>query len=171
VNFSGFAYRAHDPKWAFDPLSGEGASIHGGRFNPKGAQALYLATTMEGAVLEASHGFAYRFEPLTICTYEIEAIDLADATDGNFLAEVGVAPDDLDSPWFLELSNGERPRSWKIHDRLADNWAGVYVPSFARNARTEFRNIVLWRWNTGPADRITIFDPNSRLPKNQQSWQ
>ncbi|MGV3552391.1 RES family NAD+ phosphorylase [Rhizobium sp.] len=64
--FSGFAYRAHDPKWAFDPLSGEGAAIHGGRFNPRGVEALYLATSLEGAVLEASHGFAYRFEPLTI---------------------------------------------------------------------------------------------------------
>jgi RES domain-containing protein len=98
VNFSGFAYRAHDPKWAFDPLSGEGASIHGGRFNPKGVPALYLATTLEGAVLEASHGFAYRFEPLTICTYEIAAIEIGDLTDGVLLAGEGINIDDLGSP-------------------------------------------------------------------------
>lgn len=169
--FSGFAYRAHDPKWAFDPLSGEGAAIHGGRFNPKGVPALYLATSLEGAILEASHGFAYRFEPLTICTYEIPAIELAELADQDFLSDVGVAPDDLASPWMLELSSGTRPRSWRVHDKLVKTWAGAHVPSFARNARADFRNIVLWRWNTGANDRVTIFDPNSRLPKNQQSWQ
>lgn len=170
MNFSGFAYRAHDPKWAFDPLSGEGAAIHGGRFNPKGVPALYLATTLEGAVLEASHGFAYRFEPLTICTYEIAAIEIGDLTNEEFLAGEGLNADHLGSPWMLELSEGNRPRSWFVHDKLAKRWAGISVPSFARNARSEFRNIVLWRWNTGPMDRVSIFDPNGRLPKDQKSW-
>lgn len=169
--FSGFGYRAHDPKWAFDPLSGEGAAIHGGRFNSKGVPALYLATSLECAILEASHGFAYRFEPLTICTYEIPRIELADLTDAGLLSAAGILDDDLTSPWMLELSNGTRPRSWQVPDKLSKTWAGAYVPSFARNARADFRNIVLWRWNTEPADEVKIFDPNSRLPRNQQSWQ
>jgi RES domain-containing protein len=101
VIFSGFAYRAHDPKWAFDPLSGEGAAVHGGRFNPRGVPALYLAASPEGAILEASHGFAYRFEPLTICTYEIAALKLADLTDADLLAGAGVNTDDLGSAWML----------------------------------------------------------------------
>lgn len=171
MNFSGFAYRAHDPKWAFDPLSGEGAGIHGGRFNPIGVPALYLATTLGGAVLEASHGFAYRFEPLTICTYEIAAIDLADLTDDATLSDADISVDDLASPWMLERSEGLRPRSWSVHDKLAKKWPGIHVPSFARNARPESRNIVLWRWNSGRQDRVTIFDPNGRLPKDQRSWQ
>ncbi len=37
VRFQGLAYRAHDPRWSFKPLSGEGAAVHGGRFNPKGS--------------------------------------------------------------------------------------------------------------------------------------
>lgn len=99
--FSGFACRAHDPKWAHTPLSGEGAAIHGGRFNPVGVPALYLATSLEGAVLEASHGFAYRFEPLTICTYRITGLDLADLTDAATLAAAGITLDDLTSPGCL----------------------------------------------------------------------
>lgn len=169
MRFSGFAYRAHDPKWAFDPLSGEGASIHGGRFNPKGVPALYLATSLEGAVLEASHGFAYRFEPLTICTYEIQSIELADLTDDSLLDENELSRADLASAWFLEKSDGVRPRSWLAYDRLHKDWPGIVVPSFARNARAEFRNIVLWRWNTNRKNRIRIYDPNNRLPKNQES--
>lgn len=171
MNFSGFAYRAHDPKWAFDPLSGEGAATHGGRFNPKGVPALHLATTLEGAVLEASHGFAYRFESLTICTYEIKAVELADLADDAILSEAGIDIEDLSSPWMLEASEGNRPRSWAIYDKLAKRWPGACVPSFARNARPEFRNIVLWQWNSGPQYRVSIFDPNSRLPKDQRSWQ
>jgi RES domain-containing protein len=170
VIFSGFAYRAHDPKWAFDPLSGEGAAVHGGRFNPRGVPALYLAASPEGAILEASHGFAYRFEPLTICTYEIAALKLADLTDADLLAGAGVNTDDLGSAWMLELSEGKRPGSWQVHDKLVETWSGAWVPSFARNARSNFRNIVLWRWNTGPADTVSIFDPNSRLARNQNSW-
>ncbi|WP_368373267.1 RES domain-containing protein [Roseovarius sp. THAF27] len=33
-------YRAHDPKWAFDPASGAGAAIYGGRYNPPSRLAL-----------------------------------------------------------------------------------------------------------------------------------
>lgn len=168
--FSGLAYRAHDPKWAFDPLSGEGASIHGGRFNPRGVPALYLATSVECAVLEASHGFAYRFEPLTLCTYDLDNVELADLTDDAVLAETGITRDDLASAWLLERSEGRRPRSWTAHEKLARRWPGILVPSFARAARPDFRNMVLWRWNTGPESRVSIFDPNRRLPRNQRSW-
>ena len=40
-------YRGHDPRWAFLPPSGEGAATAGGRFNPKGVPALYLAATID----------------------------------------------------------------------------------------------------------------------------
>ena len=39
--FTGFLYRALNPVYARDPLSGRGAKLYGGRFNPKGtARAL-----------------------------------------------------------------------------------------------------------------------------------
>ena len=78
MRWQGFAYRAHDPRWAFAPLSGEGAAIHGGRFNAVGKPALYLARTIEGMISETSHGFAYRFPPLTICTYQVDVDNLVD---------------------------------------------------------------------------------------------
>ncbi|TJV36829.1 MAG: hypothetical protein E5Y18_13750, partial [Mesorhizobium sp.] len=42
MRFVGTCYRAHDPRWAFKPTSGDGASSRGARFNPKGVPALYL---------------------------------------------------------------------------------------------------------------------------------
>jgi hypothetical protein len=70
--------RAHDPQWAFSPLSGEGARLKGGRFNPIGQAALYLALTIEGMFLEMGHGLAYRFDPLTICSYDVDVADIVD---------------------------------------------------------------------------------------------
>ena len=31
MRLAGTFYRGHDPKWAWSPLSGEGAAIHGGK--------------------------------------------------------------------------------------------------------------------------------------------
>lgn len=166
--YSGLAYRAHDPKWAFSPLSGEGAAIHGGRFNPKGKPALYLATTLEGAVLEASHGFAFRFEPLTICTYELTNVKLADLTDAQFMRDNAIAADDLSSAWF---DTPARPASWTVYDRLHQDWAGIRVPSFARKSRPDMHNIVLWHWETTAESGIVVFDPARKLPINQRSWE
>jgi RES domain-containing protein len=36
------AYRMHLPRWAVSPMSGAGASKHGGRANRPGVEALYL---------------------------------------------------------------------------------------------------------------------------------
>ena len=83
MRFRGTCYRAHDPQWAFSPLSGEGARTHGGRFNPKGVPALYLALTLDGMFLEMAHGFAHRFDPLTVCSYDVDVQDVVDLGSGS----------------------------------------------------------------------------------------
>src|SRR5208283_3004562 len=65
VRLQGLVYRAHNPRWAFSPTSGEGAARHGGRFNPVGVPALYMSRRMETAWLEAQQGFAFKAQPLT----------------------------------------------------------------------------------------------------------
>ena len=57
MRFQGLCYRGHDPRWAFSPTSGEGAALHGGRFNPVGMPALYLALTIEGLFVEVSDAY------------------------------------------------------------------------------------------------------------------
>jgi len=46
------AYRVHTPKWAYSLTSGAGASMHGGRANRPGIQALYLSLELETALAE-----------------------------------------------------------------------------------------------------------------------
>ena len=59
-------YRAHDPKWAFDPASGDGAALHGGRFNRPRRAALYTSLDQQGAWTEAQQGFPFKAQPVTI---------------------------------------------------------------------------------------------------------
>ena len=78
MRFQGATYRAHNPRWSFKPLSGGGAAVHGGRFNPKSVAALYLALDPITAIKESSQGFARKFEPCVLCTYEIDCEDIVD---------------------------------------------------------------------------------------------
>lgn len=176
MRFSGTCYRAHDPRWAFPPLSGDGAKIHGGRFNPKGVAALYLALTIGGMFVEMSHGFAHRFDPLTVCAYDVDVDNVLDLRTDQMRKREGVTVADMDCAWMYDLALGRRPRCWQLAERLIDRGvAGILVPSFAgRNRRrsldSRLANLVLWKWGPNPPYRVTVYDPSGRLPKNQTSW-
>ena len=172
MRFQGTCYRAHDPKWAFSPLSGEGARLKGGRFNRVGQAALYLALTIEGMFLEMGHGLAHRFGPLTVCSYDVDVADVVDLRTEPDRKKAGATRDDLTCPWALDVAEGREPASWALAARLVRSGAaGILVPSFARGARPErHHNLVLWRWGPELPHRVTVNDPRSRLPRDQRSW-
>jgi RES domain-containing protein len=164
-------YRAHDPKWAFTPTSGAGAAIHGGRFNPKGVEALYLALTLEGAFLEINQGFALKFAPCTMCSYDVDCDDLADLRTEGGRQLHSVDFNDMACAWFSLAAAGTASPSWQVAQRLmGEGFAGVLVPSFAVGARSDWANLVLWQWSDRPPHRITVYDPHQQLPTNQRSW-
>lgn len=171
MRWRGVCYRAHDPRWAFAPTSGEGAAARGGRFNPVGVPALYLALTVEGMFAEMGHGFGHRFDPLTVCAYEVDVEDVVDLRTADDCAAAGVRRDDLASPWALDRAEGRTPASWGVARTLIEaGAAGILVPSFAHGAREDAANLVLWRWGAEPPHRVTVFDPSGRLPFDQSSW-
>jgi RES domain-containing protein len=153
-------------------MSGDGAAIHGGRFNPKAMSALYLACDIVGAVREASQGFGARIDPLTICAYEVDCADVADLRSESACAKAGVAWRDLGCAWFALAHARREPPSWALAKRLiADGFAGVLVPSFAVGASAEDINLVQWRWGATLPHRVRVLDPSGRLPKNMLSWE
>ncbi len=169
--FQGLAWRAHDPRWSFKPLSGAGAAVHGGRFNPRGTPALYLALDPMTAIREASQGFAHKFEPCVLCTYEIDCEDVVDLASEAGRRNAGADDAGLACAWFAEAAAGREPASWTLARRLiAAGAAGAVVPSYAASAGPEDRNLVLWRWSGEAPHRVMVFDPSGRLPKNQLSW-
>jgi RES domain-containing protein len=171
VQFKGLAYRAHNPFWSFDPLSGDGAKVHGGRFNPKGIPALYLALSPTLALAEYNQGFPHRPQPVTLCTYEVDCTDIIDLTKHNVRARVKTTLEELSSAWEMILTLKQTPLTWQLAERLIKSGAaGIIVPSYARNAPDNSKNLVLWQWSDTPPHQVLLIDDNNRLPKNQDSW-
>ncbi len=171
MRFRGTCFRAHNPAWAFKPLSGDGAAVHGGRYNPKGKPALYLSLDFSTAVLEANQGFAHKIDPCTLCTYEVDCEDIADLRADAGRKRHGVKVADMRCAWLALAKAGRMPPSWEIATRLiARNFAGTLVPSFANRASPNAFNLVLWDWGPERPHRVTVSDPSGKLPRNQLSW-
>jgi RES domain-containing protein len=171
VRFTDPVYRAHHPRWAFDPVSGEGARRHGGRFNRPGTPALYTALHMETAWLEAQQGFAFKAQPLTLCSYAVDCSDVIDLTAPETLAALGVVPADLACAWEDLADRGCDVPSWILADRLiAQGAAGIVVPSFAHRAGPDDRNLVFWRWSADLPHQVRVIDDQGRLPRDDRSW-
>jgi RES domain-containing protein len=165
-------YRAHHPKWSFRPLSGEGAAVHGGRFNPAGIPALYLAFSLETAVREAKREFAFKIDPCLLCCYDVDCADIVDLRSDAGRSEHGVTLADLSRGWDSDVLERREPATWQLARRLmARGIAGILVPSFAPGATSSDQNLVLWDWSDRPPHQVRVFDPSGRLPRNQLSWE
>jgi len=171
VRFRGTCYRVHDPRWSFRPLSGDGAAVHGGRFNPRGVPALYLSLDLVTAVREANQGLAARIEPCVLCGYDVDCDDVVDLRDGPARAQAGVSFEELACAWALLALERKPVPSQALAARLIGaGRAGVLVPSFAVGAAADGHNLVLWKWEPDLPHRVTVHDPSGRLPKSQLSW-
>ena len=130
-----------------------------------GVPALYLARTIEGCFLEQAHGFPLRFDPLTVCTYDLDIEGIVDLTN-----EPHVAKSTFN---FLELTMlvGGRHGSWKRTSllkiaRTADRRRRFRdYCAFARGAWPDMHNVVLWRWGPDLPHRVLVHDPSGRLSR------
>ena len=93
MRYQGLLYRALNPIYAKEPLSGRGAELYGGRFNAKGTAALYLSIEVLTAVREANQ--VGTLQPTTMVAYEADIEDLFDCRDPSALFTHGWSPDDL----------------------------------------------------------------------------
>ena len=117
------------------------------------------------------HGFAHRFDPLTICSYNVDVDDIVDLRTESGRARQAIDIASMGCPWAYDLANGEIPASWEIAKSLiAKGAAGILAPSFAAGARPDMANLVLWRWGPDLPHKVEVHDPSGRLPKDQLSW-
>ena len=162
MDYDGLLYRALNPYWAREPLSGEGAARHGGRFNPRGTPALYTALTIPGVLTEAHQ--AGRFQPLTLIALEARLERVFDARDAAALAGQGMSVEGLADPgWRDAMAAGEAPTQAFARRLITAGHTGLLVRSFARGARADDLNLVLWRWGEAPPAEVRVVDDEGRL--------
>lgn len=171
MRFKGECFRAHDPNWAWSPLSGAGAALKGRRCNWPGLETLYLSLSFNTVFREVSGGFAHRLTPYVLCRYDVDCDDIADLRTDADRAALGVEQGALACAWGDALIAGREPESWAVVRRvIADGHAGALVPSFANGATADDQNLVLWRWGPDLPHKVMVYDPSGKLPKNQLSW-
>ncbi len=161
-------WRMLAPKWSHRPLDGTGAATHGGRYNPPGRPALYMSEDAATAIAEYEQELGIR--PGMLCVYEVDVAEIVDLCDATICKRLRIDSAALHCAWKeIAFIRGGRPPSWTIANRLFKRGAsGVYAPS---TRQAGGRNLVLWRWNDGPARSVKVLDPLGDLPRNQRSWQ
>ena len=93
-------FRNQSPR--YDPRSGEGARINGGRFNPRGSfPALYLCETRSCVVAELTRQGTRHVVgvegllPRLLYRYELDLHRVLDLTDSDTRTHLGIAKDEL----------------------------------------------------------------------------
>jgi RES domain-containing protein len=163
MRYQGFLYRALNPIRAREPMSGEGARLHGGRFNPKGIPALYTALSVMTAIREANQ--IGTLQPTTLVSYEADITPIFDATDANALSSHGMTPADLAAnDWRIRMgTDGKAPTQILAQRLIAAGYAGMRVRSFAAGASAEDLNMVLWVWGSALPAKLMLIDDEGRL--------
>ena len=163
MHYQGLLYQALNPIRAREPLSGEGARLHGGRFNPKGIPALYTAISVMTAIREANQ--IGTLQPTTLVSYEADITPVFDATDADALGGYGMNPADLAAnDWRIRMQREGKAPTQNLAERLiADGYAGLRVRSFAAGATAEDLNMVLWVWGSALPAKLVLIDDEGRL--------
>ena len=160
--FVGELYRALNPVYAREPLSGRGAEIHGGRFNPKGTSALYTALDPATALREANQ--VGSLQPTTLVSYKANLGPICDTRHASALAPYGMTPASLSDPgWRSKMLDGrDVPTQDLANNLIADGFVGMLFRSYAKGASASDLNIVLWKWS-GTDLSLEVVDDEGRL--------
>lgn len=161
ITVEGPLFRGLDVEYQFEPFSGEGARLWGGRFNRMGRPALYLAATLEGAMREMTQaGF---LKPTTFVQFDARLTGLCDLTDPAIRSDLRVDYATLARDDWRELNDqGRTAPTQDLAETVRDlGFHGLVTPGFARDAIPSDRNVVLFDWTAGPA--LMLRDPDGRL--------
>jgi len=162
VRFSGLLYRALNPVHAHVPLSGRGAKLYGGRFNPLGLPAIYTALSPTTAIRESNQ--VGTLQPTTLAAFRAEIEAVFDIRDPALMARQGLAPADLARDDWRDRACAKTgaPTQALAIALLHNGFSGLLVRSFAPGAGPDDLNLVLWQWNTRGA-RLQVVDDENRL--------
>ncbi|MGH7575083.1 MAG: RES family NAD+ phosphorylase [Longimicrobiales bacterium] len=159
-------WRAYVPRWAHQPLSGHGAAVFGGRWNAVGRPTIYAARELSTAWAEYNQGLVQH--PATIIQLELEGAALANLTDDEQLARLQLDREIHFCDWRADLDRGKTPATHRLSRKLLNRgFDGVIYPSHMSPGGT---CAALWRWHASRLPRLSVIDPEGRLPRTAASW-
>lgn len=160
--YAGPLYRALNPVYARQPLSGRGAELHGGRFNAKGTPALYTALDPATALREANQ--VGSLQPTVLVSYRADMGPVFDTRDREQMQRFGMSARSLADPgWRATMLEGRSAPTQDFARALAaEGFAGLLTRSFAKGTSETDLNLVLWRW-TGDLCSLCVIDDEDRL--------
>jgi len=163
--YRGKFYRALNPVYAREPLSGRGAELYGGRFNPKGVPALYASLSVMTALREANQ--VGNLQPTTLVCYDAEIDGVFDCRDEQALEAEGLDAAALaGGTWRDQMKTTGEARTQAFARRLiAGGYQALLVRSFAPGASEGDLNLVLWVWGDAAPARLSLIDDENRLSK------
>ena len=172
-------WRILAPKWASEPLSGQGAALRGGRWNPRGTPALYFSESHGTAIAEYNQDLV---RPGTLAAFDLVSEKIVDLCSTETQAKYGLGEKEMLAPWktlrgtpllssearlTLAVFGKFSPPGWRLAEELMElGIDGIRVPS----AKFSGTNIVIWRWNGGTGTTVSVVDPLGDLPRDQSSW-
>ncbi|ECB6741092.1 RES domain-containing protein [Salmonella enterica subsp. enterica] len=165
MRYQGPLFRALNPVYAREPLSGRGAELYGGRFNPKGMPALYTSLTVTTALREANQVGA--LQPTTLVSYDADIGLVFDTRVVAALAAEGIDDKTLADPtWRDQMKALGEARTQKLaRDLKARGYHGLLARSFAPGTTADDLNLVLWSWGAAAPARLTLIDDEARLSR------
>ena len=162
--YTGPLYRALNPVYAREPLSGRGAELYGGRFNAKGTPALYTALDPTTALREANQ--VGSLQPTVLVSYTADLGPIFDTRNHGDLDRYGMTDTALADPaWRIKMFDNPPAPTQHFASRLInDGYAGLLINSYAKGAKATDFNIVLWDW-TGTGCTLRVVDDENRLSR------
>jgi RES domain-containing protein len=165
MRYEGKLYRALNPIYAREPLSGHGASLYGGRFNPKGTPALYTSLSVITALREANQ--VGDLQPTILVSYHADIDSVFDGRDEAALGAEGMDAATLADPtWRDQMKTSRAAKTQQSAQRLIEaGYNGLLVRGFARGSGAGDMNLVLWKWADLSTARLTLIDDENRLSR------
>lgn len=165
MRYVGPLYRALNPIYARQPMSGKGAELYGGRFNPKGVPALYASLAVMTALREVNQ--VGSLQPTTLVSYDADIANVFDTRDVAALKMEGVDHAFLADPTWRDRmkKDGIAPTQNFAQMLMRKGFHGLLVKSFAPGTSNDDLNLVLWIWGEQPPTRLTLIDDENRLSR------
>ncbi len=145
----------------YAPLDATGATRLGGRFNPKGLPALYLAEDPELAIKESTRTRSWAgfepFAPRRLVCVRLQLQRVVNLTDEQTLQDSGLSADSVTAP----RARSAEPTSTQLFGERAflEGAEAIVYPSAFDRSRT---NIVVFTDNLREGSTVDIVPEDSR---------